>query len=484
MKPCPYRIYMISMDRKKVFFKVIIITVVIISVFFLLSEAAQAAARALSDRKKGSGGALMACLQDIVLEPYLPGIGRLYGGTENITTDIYKRWILEQYPVFLYAIDHGAGGGIVEESDYAALMLLEGSDEDRKAVAEDGLEYDENAMHLEQSMEDALLAENGLYAENRTAADGGQQDGAGQNGQGAAGNADGAAGEAAEGTAGGPSGGQQGTDAQGQAPPEFTPVEQKNFRYNWNELQEYTSLVKAFYAVDSTTAADGQLLNAQTFLSKDMSLQGGSDRPQILIYHTHSQEAFADSVPGDASTTIVGVGEYLAAILSERYGYQVIHHTGSYDSESRDYAYSNALPALEQLLAENPSIEVVIDLHRDAVPEDRRLVVDLQGRPTAQFMFFNGLSRTSKGEIAYLENPNLADNLAFSFQMQTACNEYYPGLARRIYLKAYRYNMHLRPKTLLIELGAQNNTVEEEMNACEPLAHVLHLVLSGTEPER
>ena len=118
------------------------------------------------------------------------------------------------------------------------------------------------------------------------------------------------------------------------------------------------------------------------------------------------------------------------------------------------------------------------------MPEDRRLVVDIQGRPTAQFMFFNGLSRTTKGNIEYLDNPYLADNLAFSFQMQVACNEYYPGLARRIYLKAYRYNMHLRPKTVLIELGAQNNTVEEAMNACNPLAHVLDLILSGKEPER
>ena len=107
--------------------------------------------------------------------------------------------------------------------------------------------------------------------------------------------------------------------------------------------------------------------------------------------------------------------------------------------------------------------------------------MDLQGRPTAQFMFFNGMSRTKKGKIDYLENPYLADNLAFSFQMQVTCNEYYPGIARRIYLKAYRYNMHLCPKTLLIELGAQTNTMEEIWNACEPLAHVLDLVLSGQQ---
>ncbi|MDY4068256.1 MAG: stage II sporulation protein P, partial [Lachnospiraceae bacterium] len=75
--------------------------------------------------------------------------------------------------------------------------------------------------------------------------------------------------------------------------------------------------------------------------------------------------------------------------------------------------------------------------------------------------------------------PNLGENLAFSFRMQLAAAEYYPGITRKIYLKGYRYNMQYRGKTLLIELGAQNNTVEEIRNACDPLAHILHLVLSG-----
>ena len=85
----------------------------------------------------------------------------------------------------------------------------------------------------------------------------------------------------------------------------------------------------------------------------------------------------------------------------------------------------------------------------------------------------------NKGKIAYLENPYLQENLAFSFQMQVAANEYYPGLARKIYLKADRYNLHLCPKSLLVELGAQTNTVEEIMNACDPLAHIISIVLNG-----
>ena len=135
---------------------------------------------------------------------------------------------------------------------------------------------------------------------------------------------------------------------------------------------------------------------------------------------------------------------------------------------------------LEKILQENPTIEVVIDLHRDAVSGDRKLMMDLQGRPTARFMFFNGLSYIRKsGRIEYLENPYIQDNLAFSFQAQVAANEYYPGLVRKVYLKAYRYNLHLKPRSMLIELGAQNNTVEEIQNACDPLAHILAIVLDG-----
>ena len=246
------------------------------------------------------------------------------------------------------------------------------------------------------------------------------------------------------------------------------------------QLADYETLVRNFYAIDANTMAGSDQLSVEKLLGMDMTLPQEGDGPQILIYHTHSQEAFADSVPGDVNTGIVGVGECLTKILTEQYGYRVLHHTGQYDVETRDNAYSRALPAVEQILAENPSIQVIFDLHRDAVAAETKLVTDIQGRPTARFMFFNGLSRTRKtGDIDYLANENQEANLAFSFQMQLKAAEYYPGLTRRIYLKGYRYNMHLRPRTLLVELGAQNNTVEEAINACDPLAHILDMVLKG-----
>ena len=245
------------------------------------------------------------------------------------------------------------------------------------------------------------------------------------------------------------------------------------------KLKDFDYLLQNFYQVDRTTTIDSSQLNADALLGKSMKLEGGNENVQILIYHTHSQEGYADSTPGDTSTGVVGVAERLANLLRENYGFNVLHHTGEYDVEDRDNAYSYSGPALEQILAENPSIEVVIDLHRDGVADTTRLVSEVNGKQTAQIMFFNGLSRTTaNGEIPYLANPYLADNLAFSFQMKLAAEEYYPGFTRANYLKGYRYNLHYCPKSLLVEVGAQTNTLEEAMNAMEPLADILHKVLT------
>ena len=260
----------------------------------------------------------------------------------------------------------------------------------------------------------------------------------------------------------------------------FSPRE-KQTNVDISTMENYEDLVAAFYTIDANTSVGSDRLNVHRLMEQDMTVDKNVKVPQILIFHTHSMEGYADSGEGEENTGIMGVGEKLANILRERYGYNVLHHEGRYDVDGRNDAYTNALPEIAGILEANPSIEVVIDLHRDEMPEGKRLVMDVDGKPTARFMFFNGLSRTKKtGDIDYLYNKNLDKNLAFSFQMQLKAAEYYPGLTRKIYLKGYRYNMHLAPKYLLIELGAQNNTLEEAMNACEPLAHVLDMVLSGT----
>ncbi len=259
----------------------------------------------------------------------------------------------------------------------------------------------------------------------------------------------------------------------------FVPHTLQN-KIDMQALSDYETLLKNFYTIDACAMVGSNLLDAEALMDVDLRITKNTEEPQILIYHTHSQEGYADSVAGDDGTTIVGVGEHLANILREEYGYQVLHHTGKYDEETRNNAYSRALPDIVELLEQYPSIEVVIDLHRDAVNEGTKLVVDVDGRPTAKFMFFNGVSCTrNTGSISYLENPYQQENLAFSFQMKKAAEEYYPGLTRKNYIHGYRYNMHLLPRTTLIELGAQTNTLEEAMNACDPIAHILDMVLSG-----
>ncbi len=265
---------------------------------------------------------------------------------------------------------------------------------------------------------------------------------------------------------------------------EFVKASSKSVEYEYDKLADYEFVMENFYTVDACTAAGPDVIRPEEFLAYDATVDKSAPGPHILIYHTHSQEAFADSVPGDKSTTIVGAGAKLSELLREEYGYEVYHHTGEYDVNTRDDAYAKSAPALEEILNQYPQIQVIIDLHRDGVAESRHLVTEWEGKKIAQFMFFNGLSYlNTKGTIDYLPNPNLSGNLALSYQASVTANEYYPGVARRTYLNGYRYNMHYREKTLLIELGAQTNTVDEIMSACEPLAHILDMVFSGEEKE-
>ena len=245
----------------------------------------------------------------------------------------------------------------------------------------------------------------------------------------------------------------------------------KKEKINRKKLQDFDYLRQTFYQVDNTTTINRDQLNVDALLSENMKIDTSGDGPQILIYHTHSQEGYKDSKAGDAKTSVIGVGDRLTELLEEK-GFKVLHHKGKYDVGKRDRAYSVAASNLQKILEENPSIQA----------ESTHLVTEQNGKKMAQIMFFNGLSRTTAtGDIAYLKNPYIADNLAFSFQMQLAAAEYYPDFTRRIYLKGYRYNMHFCPKSLLVEVGAQTNTYEEAENAMEPLADILAKVLKSDD---
>ncbi|WP_434311238.1 stage II sporulation protein P [Hominifimenecus sp. rT4P-3] len=257
--------------------------------------------------------------------------------------------------------------------------------------------------------------------------------------------------------------------------------------YSKEQLNDVQYLLDHVFCLDPTCAVGGDILNGEVFLNKDLKLTGTGE-PQVLIYHTHSQEEYADSVPGDPSMTVQGVGDELARILTEKYGLSVLHNTTHFDmmegKMERSRAYSYAKQEISQILDENPSIQVVIDLHRDGVPDDLHLATEVNGKPTAKIMFFNGVSQDLDGPIERLANPYREDNLAFSFQMYLQAKAAYPGFCRDIYLKGYRYNLHFRPRSVLLEVGAQNNTYEEAVNAMEPFADILtKVILPAKEQE-
>ena len=251
--------------------------------------------------------------------------------------------------------------------------------------------------------------------------------------------------------------------------------------YDRQNLNDY-NFCQQFYTVTSITSLTKEIFRPSEFLDKDMKITHDSSSPQILIFHTHSQEKFADSTDDD-STSILGVGDYLTELLTGK-GYNVIHDRSVYDyvdgKLDRSKAYTYAEQGIESILGSNPSIEVVIDLHRDGVADTTHLVTEVDGRQMAKIMFFNGISYSNvKGNINYLYNPYRDDNLAMSLQMHLIREAYYPGFLRRNYINAYRYCLHERAKSMLIEAGAQTNTFEEVKNAMEPLADMLDKLLTG-----
>ena len=253
------------------------------------------------------------------------------------------------------------------------------------------------------------------------------------------------------------------------------------------KMQDISYLRSRYYIVDSRTSLLEGDISPEEALSLDLTIGKTKKEPKILIFHTHIHEGFADSdMSKGLSEGIWGAGEELKRILEEEYGIGVIHDAGQYDMVNgkgqTTGAYERMEPPIREILKKYPSIEVCIDLHRDGVAEGTRLVTEIDGKPTAQVMFFNGLCRLNKNgtpqPISGLENPYIKENLAFSLQMKTAADQFYPDFTRKIYLNAYRFSLHFMPRSSLVEVGAQTNTKAEAKNAMQPLAQVLASVLT------
>lgn len=410
---------------------------------------------------------------------YLPGCFFEEGKTVTLWETAWKK-IWEEIPLVTYLQENESVETVVEdESTCHEIIEVNGQTITDRILAENqgkAVEEENQAAREEEGSQDTEEETEGPGEENQSTAD--QENANNENVNNV--------GDVADlKVIDGISAGAESDEGERELPAWTTAVETSPVKnLSMEQLSDFNYLLNNFFVVDPNTTIDSSLMNAAAFLGDDLKLTGDNSSPQILIYHTHSQEGYVDSIEGDENTSVIGVGNYLESILRDVFGYNVIHLKNAFDMVGgqldRSKAYNYALPVVEQVLAENPSIEVVIDLHRDGVPENRHLVTEINGKPTAQVMYFNGLSRTvNNGNLDSLPNPYIADNLALSFQLSYQAAKYYPQFTRCIYLKGYRYNLHVRPRSILLEVGAQTNTVEEAMNAMEPFSVILNKVLKG-----
>ena len=219
---------------------------------------------------------------------------------------------------------------------------------------------------------------------------------------------------------------------------------------------------------------------AQAQLTLDLPEEG----PQVLIVHTHGSEAYtpdgADTyvATGECRTTdteksVVRVGDEIAKVLTEM-GLTVVHDTGLYDYPEYNGAYDRSLAAVEDWLEQYPTIQVVLDVHRDAlIGADGTVykpITTINGESCAQVMLVMGSN-------ALYDHPGWLENLALAVQVQKEMNTLWPTLARPIGLRENRYNQQTAPGAMLVEVGSHGNTLQEALAAARMFARALGAVL-------
>ncbi len=229
----------------------------------------------------------------------------------------------------------------------------------------------------------------------------------------------------------------------------------------------------------------GYTIDIDALLSEQLDFSNA----KVLIIHTHGSEAYTpdgddDYEPTDPYRTVddnynvIRVGDELERILTEN-GIPVIHNRELYDYPSYNGSYSRAMEAIQAVLAENPDVNVVIDLHRDALEDDSgnvyKTVADIGDTPCAQIMIVAGT------DYSGLYHPQWQKNLAFALQLQLEMNSRYPTLARPISISEYRYNQSATTGSLIVEVGTNGNTLEEALTAVRYFGDCLTNVISPAD---
>ena len=211
-------------------------------------------------------------------------------------------------------------------------------------------------------------------------------------------------------------------------------------------------------------------IDIDSFLMETPAITLSADKPQVLIIHTHSSEAYCETSSSrtlDRDLNVMKVGAVLAEELTAQ-GINVIHDTGIYDYPSYSGSYSRSLEAVENYLEKHPSIQIVFDIHRDSITlgdgTKYRTLYTLGDFSSAQVMLL-----VATGE-AGLNHPNWKENLKFGLRLQKSMEDSYPGLARPLCISGERYNQHTAPGSILIEIGTDGNSIDEAVNAARLFA--------------
>ena len=219
---------------------------------------------------------------------------------------------------------------------------------------------------------------------------------------------------------------------------------------------------------------------AQAELALDLPEEG----PQVLIVHTHGSEAYTpdgtdtyvatgECRTADKTKSVVRVGEEVAKVLTEM-GLTVVHDTELYDYPAYNGSYDRSLAAVENWLAQYPTIQVVLDIHRDAlIGADGTVykpITTINGESCAQVMLVMGSN-------ALYDHPDWLGNLTLAVQVQKEMNTLWPTLARPIGLRENRYNQQTAPGAMLVEVGSHGNTLQEALAAARMFARALGAVL-------
>ncbi len=228
--------------------------------------------------------------------------------------------------------------------------------------------------------------------------------------------------------------------------------------------------------------SSGKLVNIAAALSTKLKPAfTDTDAPQVLIIHTHTTEGYMTYAAGyynasdrerstDHTRNVCAVGDAMVKALAT-HGIAAIHDTTVHDSPYSG-AYTRSAKTVQRYLDQYPSIQVVLDLHRDALMEGSsglvKPTVTVDGKKAAQVMIIAGALSTDA-----LPNPHTAQNLALAAQWQKTLTDRYDGLMRPLSTVGSRYNQHLHAGYLLVEVGSEGNTVAEAVYSGELLGKTL-----------